>query len=575
MSLKHTVSPEHRISLLKKYIKENGFVRLIEVHNGLSALIGQEAKIALNGETVEYNGFWESSLTDSASKGIPDAEIVGYDSRLHTINEILNVTSKPVVVDGDTGGSPAQFEYFVRSLERLGVSAVIIEDKVFPKRNSLDASSKQTLEDPERFAQKISMGENVKTNADFMIIARIESLIAGTGMEDALLRAETYIKAGADGIMIHSKRDSPDDVLAFAIQYEKLCEQIGERPFLVCVPTTYNLISDEELREHGFNIIIHANHLLRAAHKAMKKVANLILLNDRNFEADAICSPVAEIFEDVGFTRIKEQDKKYMKEQRTWTIIPAAGKDLHFRGAPKSLIKIHDKTVLEYQLESIRKAGLRNVAIIKGYRGDLFDTDGIKYLDNPEYDTKHSLHSLLCAREIMDDGFIFIFSDILFNESILKSVLESKGDIVLVVDDSYRYHKHELDKKLDLVVSKTKKTTYHRTLHPTTTNEVIRVGKNIEKDEADYEFIGIAYFSSEGANTLKKIYDDCNQHSTGKFHEAESFDKAAITDILQEIIDRGFTVNALEVYKGWMEIHNPEDVKIAEKEIVQERGGII
>jgi 2-methylisocitrate lyase-like PEP mutase family enzyme len=142
MSLKHTVSPEHRISLLKKNIKENGFVRLIEVHNGLSALIGQEAKIELNGETAEYNGFWESSLTDSASKGIPDAEIVGYDSRLHTINEILNVTSKPVVVDGDTGGSPAQFEYFVRSLERLGVSAVIIEDKVFPKRNSLDASSK-------------------------------------------------------------------------------------------------------------------------------------------------------------------------------------------------------------------------------------------------------------------------------------------------------------------------------------------------------------------------------------------------------------------------------------------------
>ena len=128
-----------------------------------------------------------------------------------------------------------------------------------------------------------------------------------------------------------------------------------------------------------------------------------------------------------------------------------------------------------------------------------------------------------------------------------------------------------MDKKLDLIVSKTKKTSYHRTLHPTTTNEVIRIGKNIDKDEADYEFIGIAYFSSEGANTLKKIYDDCSQHSTGKFHEAESFDKAAITDIIQEIIDRGFTVNALEVYKGWMEIHNPKDVKIAEKEIVQEQ----
>jgi choline kinase len=142
----------------------------------------------------------------------------------------------------------------------------------------------------------------------------------------------------------------------------------------------------------------------------------------------------------------------------------------------------------------------------------------------------------------------------------------------LVVDDSYRYHKHKLDKKLDLIVSKIKRTSYHRTLHPTTINEVTRIGKNIEKDEADYEFIGIAYFSSEGANTLKKIYDDCKLQGTGKFHEAESFDKATITDIIQEIINRGFTVNALEVYKGWMEIHNPKDVEIAEKEIVYKQG---
>lgn len=569
MFLNEAISPWRRIELLKSHISEKGYVRIIEVHNALSALIAQRAKVEVNGKTIEFDGFWESSFTDSASKGIPDAEIVGYDSRLRTINEILNVTSKPILVDGDTGGAPAQFEYFVRCLERLGASGVIIEDKTFPKRNSLNEEANQSLEDPDIFASKIRRGVNVKTCNDLLIIARIESLIAGTGLEDALLRAETYIEAGADGIMIHSKRDNPKDVLTFASEYESLCKEIGRRPLLVCAPTTYNLITDRELAKNGFNIIIHANHLLRAAHKSMKKVANTILLNDRNFEAEAFCSPISEIFDDVGFTRITEEDKKYIREQRMWVIIPAAGKDPIFRDKPKSLIKINGKTILEYQLETIRKSGLRNVAIVRGYKREMFTLEGIKYLDNREYEEKHSLHSLFCAREVMDNGFILIFSDILFNEDIIKSLLKTKNHIVLLVDNSYRYHKHEIDKKLDLVVSKTKKRSYYRTLYPTTMNEVIRIGKNIDKDEADYEFIGIAYFSPEGANILKKVYDDCKQHCKGKFHEAESFDMAGITDILQEIIDRGFTVNALEIYKGWMEIHNPVDIEIAEKEIIR------
>ncbi|MCD6447613.1 MAG: phosphoenolpyruvate mutase, partial [Thermoplasmata archaeon] len=381
MTLKHVISPDKRIGLLKQLIEKKGFVRVIEAHNGLSAIIAQEMQITKNGDIIEFDAFWESSLTDSASKGMPDAEIVSYDSRLLTINEILNVTSKPMIVDGDTGGSPAQFEYFVRRLERLGVSAVVIEDKVFPKRNSLDATAKQIMENPLIFAQKIERGNEVKTNKDFMIIARIESLISGTGLEDAIKRAEIYIEAGADGILIHSKKDDPKDVLAFAKEYEKLCDRLGKRPYLVCIPTTYNLITDKELANNGFNIIIHANHLLRAAHKAMKKVTEAILLYDRNFEAEAYCSPVAEIFEDVGFIRIKEQDRKYMREQRLWVIIPAAGKDTFFK-CPKSLIKIHGKTILEYQLETIRKVGLRNVAVVKGYAKEMFNEyafDGIKF----------------------------------------------------------------------------------------------------------------------------------------------------------------------------------------------------
>jgi len=564
-SMQTSVSPDKRRASLKKKIKKKGFIRIIEAHNGLSALIGQKVKVEQKKETIEYDGFWESSLTDTASKGMPDAEIVGHESRLHTIDEILNVTTKPIIVDGDTGGSPSQFEYLVKKLERLGVSAVIIEDKVFPKRNSLDPSAKQTLEDPDSFSQKIQRGNDVKISKDFMIIARIESLIAGVGLKDALSRAEKYIDAGVDGIMIHSKKGDPDDILTFAKEYNKLCKRLGKRPPLVSVPTTYNLITDQELADHGFNVIIHANHLLRSAHKAMKGAAEIILLNDRNFEAEPFCSSVPEIFKEVGFEWIKSQDKKYSKEQRISVVIPAAGKDFEFKGIPKALIKIGNKTILERQLEVIRKVGLRKICVVRGYEGNKINQKDIIYYDNPDFDKKHSLHSLFCAKDSMNEGFVLVYSDILFNENILRSLIDSDNDIVLLVDNSYRYHKHEIDKKLDLAIGKEKKSSHYRTLQPSKMIELAKIGRNISKDDADFEFIGMAYFSKKGAEILKKVYYDCKNNAKGKFHDAKSFDKASDIDMIQEIIDRGFIVNALEVYKGWIEIHRKKDIKIAEK----------
>ena len=571
MSLKNRIAPGERLQSLKRAIAQKGFVRIIEAHNGLSALIGENAFVQKNGEIIEYDGFWESSLTDSASKGIPDAEIIGYDSRIHTINEILNVTTKPIIIDGDTGGSAVQFEYFVKHLERLGVSAVIIEDKVFPKRNSLDASAKQTLEEPEIFAQKIQRGKDVCITDDFMIIARIESLIAGVGLEDALERTECYIRAGANGIMIHSKKETPDDILAFAAAYESLCEKLGRRPLLVSVPTTYNLITDKELTDRGFNIIIHANHLLRAACKAMKESAETILINDRGFEAEPLCSPVSEVFAIVGFDQIKAKDKEYSKVQRLSVIIPAAGKDPVFPEQPKSLIRIAYKPILRYQLESIRKTGLNQIVIVRGHEGKQFDREfsdeNLIFCENELYEEKHSLYSLFCAQEYMEHGFVLAYSDILFNEEILRRLIEGDENIVLLLDNSYRYHKHEIDKKLDLVISRKKRSSYYRSLQPTSLIEITRVGKKIDVDIADYEFIGLAYFSEEGAEILRKIYKDCQETVEGQFHEAESFAQAGVTDLIQEVIDRGFTVHGIEVYKGWMEIHNREDVAIAEQEI--------
>ena len=322
MILDNKFSPFERLKSLRECIDRKGFARIMEAHSGLSGIIAENVRVEKNGQVLEFDGLWESSLTDSASKGLPDASIVGNDSRVHTINEILTVTSKPLIVDGDTGGEPAQFEYLVRTLERLGVSAVIIEDKVYPKRNSLDAAANQDLEDPWAFAEKIQAGKEVAPTDDFMIISRLESLISGAGVADALSRAEQYILAGTDGIMIHSNKSDPAEIFAFTDAYPGLCRRLGRRPLLVSVPTTYNTVSDDELIARGFNIIIHANHMLRAAHKAMSEVGSAILEGGSSLAVDESCATVPVVFATVGFDRITRKDRERTEARRLLASLP-------------------------------------------------------------------------------------------------------------------------------------------------------------------------------------------------------------------------------------------------------------
>lgn len=309
MFSRKVIKNSERVKLLKKLIAEKGFIKIVEVHNGLSGLIANNIIIEKNNKLLSFDGFWESSLTDSASKGLPDIELVSSDYRLETINQILEVTSKPMIVDGDTGGDSNQFAHLVRRLERAGVSMIIIEDKIFPKRNSF-ADSYQDLEDITIFSEKISKGVSVKQDKDFLIVARLESLISGGTVGEAIIRAKAFLKAGADGIMIHSKSSEPSEILEFAKQYSMLPKKITRNKVLVCVPTTYNTITTKELAQAGFNIIIYANHQLRAAYKAMEEVCKNILLYDRAFEVDPACMPVKKVFETVGMLEIIQADKE-------------------------------------------------------------------------------------------------------------------------------------------------------------------------------------------------------------------------------------------------------------------------
>jgi len=285
-------TPELRCKKLRQLIELKPIVRIMESHNGLTGRIIEKSKI-IDGENVrEFDGMWESSLTDSTSKGKPDIELVDLTSRLQTIDSILEVTTKPMIVDGDSGGLTEHFVYAVKSLERLGVSAVIIEDKVGPKRNSLFGTEvKQQQDTIENFSDKISQGKKAQVNDDFMIIARIESLILKKGLDDAIKRAKAYMEAGADGIMIHSKEDSPQEILEFCKEYNK----IENRVLLIAVPTTYSIITEQELVDAGVNIVIYANHFLRSAYPSMVKVAESILKNQRCHEANEHCLPINDV----------------------------------------------------------------------------------------------------------------------------------------------------------------------------------------------------------------------------------------------------------------------------------------
>lgn len=303
--------PEIRRRKLKKLLDEGKHIRLLEAHNGISALIVNETSVQSNNEKREFDGVWVSSLTETGARGFPDAEILGFHSRLDIVQQVIAVTHKPVLVDCDTGGDAAQLEYMVSTLELCGASGIVIEDKAYPKRNSLSTEADQTLEDPYRFAQKIRRGILARRTEDFLLIARIEALIAGQSVDEAISRAERYLKAGASGILIHSRKKKETEILEFAARYDELCKKLGFRKPLVCVPTTYNSVTDQFLFDHNFDVIIHANHLFRAAVRAMRAAATCILENDRSFDADEHCVSLKDVFNTVGFDALTERDLQY------------------------------------------------------------------------------------------------------------------------------------------------------------------------------------------------------------------------------------------------------------------------
>ena len=540
--------PGERISTLVEIIKNKGHAIGLEAHSGLSGLVT---------EKLDFDFIWESSLTDSASKGLPDASIVGNESRIHTIDEILNVTTKPMIVDGDTGGDEDNFRFLIKRLENQGVSAVIVEDKIFPKRNRFGGTVGAGMEDPNIFSKKLEVGMKTKSTNDFLIIARLESLIAGLGMNETMMRAEKYINAGVDGIMIHSKLKEPSEVLEFIPKFEKLCNKLGRRPYLIAVPTTYNTISDDELINSGVDIIIHANHLLRAAYKSMLKTASLISNSRRSYESDSDIASVKEIFSAVGYDKIIERDKE--KSPNISALIVSAG-DHKINNTQRSLNKISDKPLINHQIETFKKSGIDKIKITVNNLSefDPFLDKDINVVEIKDIEQNQMLNSIMTGIENIEGPAIITYGDILFNNKIISGLVSNENDIVIAVDSSFKYHKHDIDKKLELVsYANPDSNLSRRKLRMTDTFEVKKISKNLNIEEAQSEFFGLAYFSKNGISKLKSCYEEIKKDKTS----------SVFIDILNFMVKKEIKVSCNEFDGGWIELHTENDFKLAEKEL--------
>ena len=541
--------PGERISSLVEILNKKGHAVGIEAHSGLSGLVA---------EKLNFDFIWESSLTDSASKGLPDASIVGNESRLHTIDEILNVTTKPMIVDGDTGGDEDNFRFLIKRLENQGVSAVIVEDKVFPKRNSFGGTVSSGMENPEIFAQKLKVGVDTKSTENFLVIARLESLIAGLGMNETLHRTEKYINAGVDGIMIHSKIKDPKEVLDFIPRFERICKEIGRRPYLIAVPTTYNSIKDSELIKSGVDIVIHANHLLRSSYNAMTETAKLILDSERSYEADSQISSVKEIFSVVGYDKIIERDKE--KAPEITGLIASAG-DHKIGNQNRSLKEISGTPLITHQIDTFKKVGIENLKITVNNTLEFkeFEDKNIKLVEIDTGSSDQLLSSIMKGFEGIDGPAILTYGDIMFNEKIVSELIQNENDIVIASDSSYKYHKHDIDKKLELVSYKGNiDDNSRRKLKLTDIYEISNLGKDLNLNDAQSEFFGLAYFSTEGISLLKSSYGEI------KISEENA---NSLVDILNFMIKKGIKIVCNEFNGGWIELHTENDFKLAEEEL--------
>jgi phosphoenolpyruvate phosphomutase len=541
---------------LRQLFATPGVIRVAGAHDALGAKLAERAG---------FEAVWSSSLEISASHAVPDADILTMSEFLEPAQAMADAVSIPVVADVDTGyGNANNVIRMVRKFEAAGLAAVCIEDKLFPKINSF-ISGRQELAPIAEFVGKLMAAKHAQGAPEFMVIARIEALIAGFGLDEALRRAHKYVEAGADAILIHDKSPSPKTIAQFARAWD--CSAP-----LVAIPTTYYTVTIKELEQMGFKMVIYANHGLRSAIAAMQQTFAQILAAGSTAPVEDRIAPMSLVFDLQGFPQLKRDEESFLSgDRRLRAVIPAAGdhmneysmKDLS-ADLPIAMLDINGKPLLQHQVETLNASGIRNITVVGGYKREKIQLNAIRVASNDDWQTTGDMQSVLCGAGDEDADTLVAYSDILFDKEVIARLLAGDADVTLLVDGSYQFSKQVRRSYPVLVELSNPRPASPRTLSPGAHSKLLRIGQTLAPGDAHCEFTGLAYFSKAGFSLLRQIYQDAARtNPDGPFHESASVRAASILDVLQEMVDRGHEVRCLETSSGWLEIHSFADYKLA------------
>lgn len=520
---------------LRRMIDGPGLSFLMEAHNGLSAKVAEEAG---------FSGIWGSGLSISAALGVRDNNEASWTQVLEVVEFMADATRVPILLDGDTGyGNFNSVRRLVGKLEQRGVAGVCIEDKLFPKTNSFLRSTAQPLADVEEFAGKIRAAKEAQRDPDFVVVARVEALIAGHGMEEALKRGEAYRKAGADAILIHSRERHPDEILAFKKEW-------GDRLPLVIVPTKYYRTPTDVFREAGFKIVIWANHLMRSSLTAMQAAAKQIHDEQTLVGVEERVAPLAEVFRLQGEHELEKAEKAYLPRggpvARGIVLAAGRGDDLGdlVKDRPKCMLPVAGKPILAHILDAYRSANVRELVVVRGFAKSTVDLQGATYVDNDKFAETGELASLACAKASLDGPCIVSYGDVVFKKYVLDELLDAEGDFVVAIDSLAADDKK---RRADWAVCSephSRKTLLNEVSLKEMTTDPTTPG-------ITGEWTGLLKLSAQGAKVVREMIDAM---------PAAELAKLTMPDLLRRLASANRTVRAVYTRGGWLDVNTMNDV---------------
>ena len=530
-----------RATRFRSLLRSPALTFLMEAHDGLSAKIVEEAG---------FPAVWASGLTVSAALGVRDSNEASWTQVLEVLEFMADATTLPILLDGDTGyGNFNNVRRLVRKLCQRGVAAVCLEDQLFPKTNSF-IGEHQPLADVDEFCGKIKAGKDSATEHDFSIVARVEALIAGRGLDEALRRAEAYHAAGADGILIHSKRQTADEILAFAAEWA------GRAP-LVIVPTMYYATPADAYRKAGISVVIWANHNLRASISAMREVSRRIRDEESLVGVEGAIASVRDVFALAGNWELEEAERRYLgpapAAPRAIVIAASRGAALGPLTAerPKCMIDVRGQPLLRRLCGTLRECGVGDVTVVRGYRKDAIDVPSIATVDNDAYETTGEAASLACAIDRLEGPCVVSYGDILFRRHLLDALIAAEGDVVIAVDALQR-GKADLDPErvTDLVGCSRRHTSNY--LEDEAPVWLRRIGNDLAPAEADGEWIGLAKLSARGATLVAAELEAMRADG--------SLARASLLEMFSRLIAAGHPIGVVYVLGGWLDVDDAFDL---------------